>query len=284
MHRLQQVKAQGVMKFLGAGPAAAAAKRSAMLAGITEDHMKSMDIATSNSFFAAAVQEVSRLLGLAAGHAADAAGGAAPATLAANDEPCTKEEAAAELEVVIRGMTETGYVMMLLHPGFAQIKFEGSVPGSPSVPPPDHWQQVATAIVLEEEQLQDLEVLHDIHRSLSAKVYSRRQQLVLQMQQLLETYSNNIMDSAARHNIQTLTEKLHRSVQQERCILFLATEVFDSMLTAEQAARLVVASYPFKPDELAILSAMLKLWRQRMQEKKSQPVPGLPAMPIVTTC
>lgn len=270
------------MGYLSSNPAAAAAKRSPLMANLTEERMRSMDLNTSNSLFVATVQEVSRLLGLASGAVLDIAEALPLNADAQYSQPCSQAQAATDLHHLVKGLTETAYVMSLLHPSYARLKYEGSLAGEPSEPPPEHWQQVVTAGAFEEEQLQDMAVLFDIHRSLSAKVHSQRRQLVSQLQQLLGNYSNNIMDVAARQDIQTLTDKLHRSVQQERCVLFLATEVFDSMLTIEQAARLLIASYPFKPNDMAIIGSALDMW-QKQRPCVVNVSSGQPARPVVTT-
>lgn len=229
---------------------------SSFIKSFTVERMCTMDQAGSNAMFEQFVQEVSRLLALsdAAGHQGMTLGSANAASV------CVMSE----LQDLITGIMEVDRYMMFLNPAFHNIRYTDA-PQTAEVPS-GHWQQCVLAAALREDQIEDIRVLHDIHRHMTSRVYKERHHLASQLTQLLgsrprQTTSNS-QDVLDRHRSVQLNDQLHRNLLQERCILFLTAEVLNShVLDIAQMANLTVATYPHKPDDIAIINEVIRMYQ-----------------------
>ena len=98
-----------------------------------------------------------------------------------------------------------------------------------------------------------------LHPCQHAQIYNERRQIAAQLQdalaeQLSALQTSDVMSSTslAKDTTATAMERLHRNVLKERCLMMLTGEVAFASLDAPQIARLGLACYPHRPDEVAL--------------------------------
>mmetsp|Transcript_28838 Transcript_28838/g.63542 ORF Transcript_28838/g.63542 Transcript_28838/m.63542 type:complete len:469 (+) Transcript_28838:271-1677(+) len=143
-----------------------------------------------------------------------------------------------------------------------------------------HWQQVLSALQLDPGQQTDFCLLHDVHSKLMSKVRQERAVLAKRLEELLQGAgqrykldtggSGSGAGAGAGPSLVTetghvaeimemdcLVEKLGKSMVKERCLSYLVSEVvFGKLIRTEQMVNLAVATYPYIPNHLAMLSTV----------------------------
>mmetsp|Transcript_38162 Transcript_38162/g.96570 ORF Transcript_38162/g.96570 Transcript_38162/m.96570 type:complete len:442 (+) Transcript_38162:1601-2926(+) len=129
-----------------------------------------------------------------------------------------------------------------------------------------HWAAVVSNLGFSQEQAMNAWLLLDLYSGWHNRVLAERSEISGTLSRALSANSYG-QGYRTANDVSGLTEaqlvdKLHNNLVQERCLIFLITDVFYSnVLSAVQIAKLMVHSYPRIPDHIAILSAAAALYR-----------------------